>query len=57
MPKLAKTIRMVAPGDVYPSVFEAGEEVDGRVAEVAEQLGALEKPVKKAMKSPENKGA
>lgn len=56
MPKLTKTIQAVPPGEVYPRTFEAGEEVGGRVAEVAEAMGALEKPKRKAMKAPENKG-
>jgi len=57
MPKLTKSIKAVPPGEVYPRTFEAGEEVEGRLAEVAEQLGALEKaaPRRKAMKPPENK--
>jgi len=58
MPKLTKAIHAVPPGEVYPRRFEAGEEVDGRVAEIAEAMGALEKaaPKRKAMKAPENKG-
>lgn len=56
MPKLTKTIRAVPPGEVYPRTFEAGEEVSGRVAEIAEAMGALEKPKRKAMSAPENKG-
>jgi len=56
MPKLTKTIQAVPPGEVYPRTFEAGEEVDGRLAEIADQLGALEKPKRKAMSPPENKG-
>lgn len=58
MPKLTKSIQAVPPGEIYPRTFEAGEDVDGRVAEIAEQLGALEKaaPRRKAMKPPENKG-
>jgi len=56
MPKLTKAIRVVPPGEVYPRTFEAGEEVGGRMADVAEQLGALEKPKRKSMKAPENKG-
>ena len=57
MPKLTKSIKAVPPGEVYPRTFETGEEVEGRLAEVAEQLGALEKaaPRRKAMKPPENK--
>jgi len=57
MPKLTKAIRAVPPGEVYPRTFEAGEEVEGRVADVAEAMGALEKPAPKgkAMKAPENK--
>jgi hypothetical protein len=57
MPKLTKSIKAVPPGEVYPRTFEAGEEVEGRVAEIAEQLGALHKapPKTKAMKPPENK--
>lgn len=58
MPKLSKTIRAVPPGEVYPRVFDVGEEVEGRLAEIAEQVGALEKPAarRKAMTPPENKG-
>jgi len=56
MPKLTKAIRAVPPGEVYPRTLEAGEEVEGRLAEIADQLGALEKPKRKAMSPPENKG-
>jgi len=58
MPKLTKAIRAVPPGEVYPRTFAAGEQVEGRVAEVAEAMGALEKaaPKRKAMTPPENKG-
>lgn len=60
MPKLTKSFRAVPPGEVYPRKFEAGEEVEGRLAEIAEQLGALEQPKpapkRKSMTPPENKG-
>lgn len=54
---VAKTFKAVRPGDVYPSEIVVGEEVDGRLAEIAEQLGALAPRRTKARKAaPENKG-
>lgn len=60
MPKLTKEITAVAPGEIYPRLFEAGTDVDGRLAEIAVALGALPKkagkPAKtKSMKPLENK--
>lgn len=61
MPKLTEKMIAVAPGDVYPTVFEAGTEVDGRLAEIAEATGKLEKrrgrpPMAKGFDgAPENK--
>lgn len=62
MLKTTKAFDARRPGDIYPSRIDAGEEVDGRLAEIAEQLGALEsadsKPARKtkAVKAaPENK--
>ncbi|MCV6576273.1 MAG: hypothetical protein OIF58_11110 [Cohaesibacter sp.] len=37
--KITESFEMVKPGDVYASVIEEGDIVDGRVAEVALQLG------------------
>lgn len=63
MQKTTKAFEAVRPGDVYPSTIAAGEEVEGRLAEIAEQIGALEKPAgktapanKAAKRAPENKG-
>lgn len=54
MPKLTKDIFAVRPGEVYPSTIAKGEEVEGRLAEVAKQMGALSE--RKAIKgAPENK--
>lgn len=58
MQKVTTSFKAVRPGDVYPTTIEAGETVDGRLAEIAKDLGALEKPkpAKKAIKkAPENK--
>jgi len=60
MAKLTKDIFAVRPGEIYPSRLKAGEDVEGRLAEIAEQMGALRQskaPEKhKAHKSaPENK--
>lgn len=61
MPKLIENMTAVAPGEIYPRVFEAGTEVEGRLAEIAESMGKLEKrkgrsPAMKAIEgAPENK--
>jgi hypothetical protein len=60
MPKTTKAFQAVRPGNVYPDTIAAGEEVEGRLAEIAEAVGAVEAektPRKtKAMKAaPENK--
>lgn len=54
MPKLTKEIYAVRPGNVYPEVIPAGEVVEGRLAEIAEDLGAIAK-TKAAKGAPENK--
>lgn len=48
MPKITKSFEAVRPGNVYPETIPAGEEVEGRLAEIAEQLGVLEAPPPKA---------
>ena len=53
MAVVAKRFRAVRPGDVHPTWVEAGERVDGRLEEIARQLGALETKARKA--APENK--
>lgn len=57
MPKLAKDIKAVRPGSVYPETIPAGEVVEGRLEEIAKELGALEAPkaTKAAKAAPENK--
>ena len=60
MPKIKTAFKAVPPGEVYPRMYEVGEEVEGEMAELAEQLGALEKkmgrpPKNKATQAPENK--
>lgn len=60
MTKTTKAFDAVRPGDVYPTRIEAGEEVGGRLAEIAEQIGATDArksaPKTKAVKAaPENK--
>lgn len=62
MAEVIKSFKAVKPGEVYPSDIPAGEEVEGRLAEIAAQLGCLEvekpkaAPKKKALKgAPENK--
>lgn len=54
MAKLTKDIQIVLPGDVYPTTLEAGTEVDGETAKIAEAMGAVGKSTK-AMKAPETK--
>ena len=57
MQKVKTPFFAVRPGDVHPSTIKAGEKVDGRLAEIAEQLGALAPKQTKARKAaPENKG-
>lgn len=56
MAKLSKEIRIVLPGDVYPTTLPKGAEVEGRVAEVAEQLGALD-DVRSSRAAPRNKAS
>lgn len=63
MPKVATSFDAVRPGDVYPTRISAGETVEGRLAEIAAALGALEAPAgktapanKAAKRAPENKG-
>jgi len=55
MAKLTKAIKAVLPGEIYPTTLEAGTEVEGRVAEIAEAMGALGKSTKAVKKAPENK--
>ncbi len=56
MVKLTKDLFAVRPGEVHPEVVPKGEEVDGRLEEIAKQVGAAEVPQRKAMKgAPENK--
>lgn len=42
VPKVARTFRAVRSGDIYPTDIEAGEVVEGRLAEIAAQLNCLE---------------
>ena len=63
MVRISKAFHAVRPGEVYPTLIAAGEEVDGRLAEIAAQLDAVEKPAAKsapankaAKRAPENKG-
>ena len=53
MAVVSKAFFAVRPGDVYPTWVEAGEQVDGRLEEIARQLGALDRKARKA--APENK--
>lgn len=63
MSRTTRAFNAVAPGEIYPKTIEAGTEVEGRLAEIAAQLGALEveakpkaAPKTKAIKAaPENK--
>lgn len=62
MPVTVKAFRAVRPGHVYPETIPAGEDVTGRLAEIAEQVGALEPEpepetaAKKPRSAPETKG-
>lgn len=53
---VAKPFKAVRPGDVYPSEIAKGEEVEGRLAEIAELLECLaeDEPAAPA-KAPEKK--
>lgn len=42
MAKVARSFDAVRPGNVYPETIAVGEEVTGRLAEIAAQIGALE---------------
>ncbi len=56
MVKLTKDLFAVRPGKIHPEVIPKGEEVDGRLEEIARQVGAVQSPQRKAMKgAPENK--
>lgn len=60
MNKIARSFDAVRPGDVYPSTVQVGEEVTGRLAEIAAALGALEPvaPVQASIaKAPSNRAA
>ena len=58
MVKLNKDLFAVRPGNIHPEVIPKGEEVDGRLEEIAKEVGAVESPQRKAMKgAPENKAA
>lgn len=53
MAKLTKSIYAVRPGNVYPETIEAGEDVDGRLEEIAKACGALATKASKG--APKNK--
>ncbi|MFO7905805.1 MAG: hypothetical protein R6U98_24315 [Pirellulaceae bacterium] len=54
MVKLSKDLFAVRPGSVYPEWIRKGEEVDGRLEEIAKKVGAVD--ARKALKgAPENK--
>jgi hypothetical protein len=42
MAKVAREFQAVRPGNVYPETIAVGEEVTGRLAEIAAALDALE---------------
>lgn len=44
MPIVSKAFKAVRPGDIYPSTIAEGEEVSGRLAEIAAALDCLERP-------------
>lgn len=51
---LKEDFQVVVPGEIYPRTLKAGEEVSGRVAEMAAACGKLETS-KAIRKAPENK--
>ena len=60
MPKVAREFQAVRPGNVYPETIAVGEEVTGRLAEIAAQLDALEgaaKPTVSVQKSANTRAA
>lgn len=48
MKTVTKSFKAVRPGDIYPTTVEIGEEIDGRLLEIAEELGCVEKNAKPA---------
>lgn len=59
MSKATREFDAVRPGDVYPSTVQVGEELTGRLAEIAAQIGALETAPSQASlaKAPSNRAA
>ena len=57
MAVLKEDLFAVAPGEIYPRWFMAGEVVSGDIEAAARAQGKVadEKPARKAMKAPENK--
>lgn len=55
MTKVSIAFEAVRPGDVYPSTIPVGEEVSGRLAEIAAALGALH--AASVTKPPSNRAA
>lgn len=57
MAKVLEEFKAVLPGDVYPTLFEVGQDIEGAALDIALQLGkAKVAPAKKARKAaPENK--
>jgi hypothetical protein len=55
MTKTTKAFHAVRPGKIYPETIPAGEDVDGRLAEIAVQLGCLDQEKPKA--APKTKAA
>lgn len=53
---VAKAFHAVRPGNVFPEVIAIGEEVEGRLEQIAREIGALVEDAEKAMKAaPSNK--
>lgn len=54
MPKLIKPIYAVRPGKVHPEMIPEGEDVTGRLEEIARDMGAI-RATKAMKKAPETK--
>ena len=60
--KVIKAFKVVMPGDVYPTSFEVGDDIEGHAAEVGREMGCVagrNRPANKVQKAqkgaPENK--
>lgn len=45
---VTKAFKAVKPGEVYPTEFAPGDAVEGRIEEIAREIGAIETPPERA---------